>query len=55
MDKLMPIFEAFLKFLFQLFDNLKIFGEDSKIPGALNQYYEDGKTVAGAVKDAFGN
>lgn len=45
------LFKAFLNFMFQLFKDLKIFGEDSKLPGTLQQYVEDAETVAGV---AFG-
>lgn len=50
MEKFEGLFKAFLKLLFTLFDNLGIFGEDSKLPGVLNQYVDDAKTVIDAAR-----
>ena len=51
MEKFGGLLEAFLNFLFVLFGDLGIFGEDSKMPDVLKQYYEDAKTVINAAKD----
>jgi hypothetical protein len=51
MEKFEGLFKAFLNLLFTLFDELKVFGKDSKLTGTLQQYVEDAETVAGV---AFG-
>lgn len=50
MDKFMPLFRAFVDFLLKLLGNLGVFSDNEKLPGVINQYIEDGKTVIDAAR-----
>ncbi|MBQ6093035.1 MAG: hypothetical protein IJL00_05120 [Clostridia bacterium] len=50
MDKFRDLITSILNFLFQMFKDLKIFGEDSKMPDVLMQYYQDANTVIDAAR-----
>ncbi len=50
MDKFRDLITQILNFLFQLFKDLKVFDEDSKLPDVLLQYYKDANTVIDAAR-----
>jgi len=49
MDKIMPILDKLVQFLLKILTNIGAFGGNDKLPGVLEQYYEDGKTVGEAI------
>lgn len=49
MDKIMPILDKLVQFLLKLLSNIGAFGDNDKLPGVLEQYYEDGKTVGKVI------
>lgn len=49
MDKFMAVLDQLVSFLLKLFKNIGVFAEDSKLPGVLQQYYDDAKTVGEVI------
>ena len=50
MDKFMPLIDKLVAFLLKLLNNIGAFGDNDKLSGVLDQYYEDAKTVADAAR-----
>lgn len=50
MEKFSGLIQSFLNFLFKMLTDLGVFGEGSKMPGVLNQYYQDAQTVIDAAR-----
>lgn len=51
MDKIMPILDKLVQFLLKLLSNIGAFGGNDKLPGVLQQYYDDAKTVGEAIAE----
>lgn len=49
MDKFIAILDQLVAFLMKLLKNIGAFGDNDKLPGVLEQYYEDGKTVGKVI------
>ena len=49
MDKFMAVLDQLVQFLLKLLSNIGAFGGNDKLPGVLQQYYDDAKEVGEVI------
>ena len=49
MEKFIAILDQLVAFLMKLLKNIGAFGDNDKLPGVLQQYYDDAKTVGEVI------
>ena len=45
------LLKCLISFMLKLFKDMKLFEDNTALPGVLGQYYEDAKTVIGVALD----